>query len=408
MTSAYFRWSRKMEARLAEAKAKGSKRGPDKLAPQHGVWWVRYRNAAGVKVREPTKAARREEAEAIAHQLAELASRRARGLETDVLRLITCETLFSEYLEAHQHLAGIDVVTSKTNKWLAPGLGRRPVIDVTPADCQRVINGALKAGLKHSTARELQKRGRAIFEWGRTHLKALKTNPWDALAPVAVPKSEVIHLAPHQVHTLLAKAGDWRLLLLVAVLCGPRKGELAALRWTDIAWMEGPHGTLRIRRSWEKEYPKDKEPRAIPLHPVLAAELRAAERAATSPLMFPSPKTGRVRAKAWNASRGLRRIAADAGVRLPEGTVWKSLRASFLTSLVRDSGGDVESAQKLAGHSKLETTQRYYLAKDMERLAARVGALSLAPPAATAHESRTQNETQRGASTKAPRNGGKY
>ncbi len=379
MTSAYFRWARKMEARLAEAKAKG-KRGPERLAPENGRWWVKYKNAAGHLVREPTKAARREEAVHIAHELAALADRRRRGLDTEVLRHLGCDELLTEYLEAHRKLASFKSVRAQVTKWIAPVLKRKPVLEVTPADCQRVIARCLDEGLMESSTREIQVRGRAIFEWARTHVRAVRENPWDSVEKVRPPKAEVVYLRRDEVHALLRHAKDRRLLFLVAVLCGLRKGELAALRWTDISWMEGPHGTLRVRRSWDKEYPKDKEARAIPLHADLAAELAAARKLSKSELVFPSPRGG-VRAKNWDATRLLHRAATRAGIRLPEGCVFHTLRTSFLTAIVSDSQGDLDAAQKLAGHSSLQTTSRYYVAKDMDRLASRVASLSLAPSA---------------------------
>jgi integrase len=75
-----------------------------------------------------------------------------------------------------------------------------------------------------------------------------------------------------EVHRLLEAAGPRRLLYLVAVTTGLRRGELAALQWGDLH-LDTPHPYIALRAETTKARRAD----SIPLRHDVAAGLRAAK-----------------------------------------------------------------------------------------------------------------------------------
>jgi integrase len=76
----------------------------------------------------------------------------------------------------------------------------------------------------------------------------LERNPAERAQPPPLGRTELQVPTPEEVRTLLVRGTErnerWGMLLSLAVLTGARRGELCAMRWTDI---EG--GQIRIRRS---------------------------------------------------------------------------------------------------------------------------------------------------------------
>jgi integrase len=95
----------------------------------------------------------------------------------------------------------------------------------------------------------------------------------------SVPKSDMVTLTPEQARQLLEHAEGWlHTLVLLGAATGARRGELLALRWSDV---DLDAGTIRIARSavlvgdrvhWKA--PKNGESRTVVLGPSVVAELR--------------------------------------------------------------------------------------------------------------------------------------
>jgi integrase len=384
MVSAYFR---------PNAKGKAVRAAGKRLlrhAPEFGTWWVRYRDAAGRTVRERTSARLQGEAERVAQERALLAERVRAGTAEPAPVPMTCEELFDRYLRAHRHLGSQAPMLSQVRKWLVPHFKRKPVAAVTAADCDALLTRAREAGQKPATVRQLHIRARLCFKYA-VRLGAIRENPWARVPRPAVPLKKPRFLSRAQVQVLLRAAGPYRLLLLTAVLTGLRRGELAALRWDDIHWDEGPHGVLHVARSWARDTTKSGRERMVPLHPALRGELRQAFEATArdgagvprEPLVFASPLGG-LRSQGWHTARLVRSIARRAGLVLPEGFTFHDLRKTFLTHLLADTGGNLGAGQQLAGHSSPAVTSTYYLGKDLDFLAESMQALKLVEAAPTA------------------------
>lgn len=368
---AYFRPNKEGKAVLASGKRL------QKRAPDFGTWWVRYMDSAGVVHRERCSEALQEAAHKRAMELHLLSERRRKGLDSDALNIIPCRQLHALYLEAHSHLSSQAPMRSQVKNWFDPHFGRKPTADVTPADCEALLAAARSAGQKPATVRQLHIRGRLIWDYAVKRLKAARENPWRSVARPEVPKKDVVFLSREQVDGILAAAGPFRFLLLLAVVTGGRRGELGGLRWDDFRLDEGPTGTVHFRRSWGRSTTKGSKERVVPLHPVLLPQLQRARAAATSELVFPAPRKGGMRHEAWKVARLVRSIAQRAGVELPAGTTFHTLRKTFITHLIRDTGGDIVTAQQLAGHSTPAVTATYYVGRDVEHQASRVAALRL-------------------------------
>lgn len=383
---AYFRPNKAGEAVLAAGKRL------QRRAPDYGTWWVRYRDSAGIVQRESCSEALEEAATRRAMELHLKAERRRLGLEDDAPEIIPTNKLHALYLEAHAHLSSQAPMRSQVKNWFDPHFGRKPTSEVTPADCEALLAKARAAGQKPSTVRQLHIRGRLIWEYAVTRLRAARENPWTRVPRPEVAKREVVFLSREQVAAILSAAGRWRLLVLTAVLTGGRRGELGGLKWSSVRFDEGPTGTIHFNRSWARETTKSSRERVVPLHPVLLAELKRARAESASEWVFPAEHGG-MRNEAWHAAKLLRRLAASAGVTLPAGSTFHTLRKTFITHLIRDTGGDISIAQQMAGHSTPAVTATYYVGRDVERAAAQVGALRLVSGPAVEHATDTRADS---------------
>lgn len=383
---AYFRPNKEGKAVLAAGKRL------QKRAPDFGTWWVRYTDSAGVARRERCSEAMQEAAHKRAMELHLLSERRRKGLDVDAFNIIPCNRMHELYLEAHAHLSSQAPMRSQVKNWFDPHFEKTPTADVTPADCEALLTKARKAGQKPSTVRQLHIRGRLIWKYAVNRLRAAKENPWDSVARPKVPTTSVVFLSREQVRGILDAAGAYRLLVLLAVLTGGRRGELGGLRWDDFHLNEGPTGTVHYHRSWARSTTKGSKARVVPLHPLLRPEIARARREATSEFVFPSP-TGGMRNEAWHTAKLVRRIARRAGVELPKGTTFHTLRKTFLTHLIQDSGGDIATAQQLAGHSTPAVTATYYVGRDIAHMSNQVASLRLVDGATAGHTVSTRAAT---------------
>ncbi|AFE10660.1 tyrosine recombinase [Corallococcus coralloides DSM 2259] len=384
MTSVYFRPNRVGKALVAAGKRLRRE------SPTYGTWWLRYRDEAGRKVRESCEARMEAEAERLVHEKAMRAERVRAGLEKMPVPPITCAELLEKYMAASQHLASIKPMQSQLRRWVGPHFGKKLVTQVTPADCEALLQKSRDAGQAATTTRVLYIRARLVFEYACKKLLVIEKNPWASVSHPPLPRRAVKVLRPEQIGALLAAAGPWRPLLLVAILTGLRRGELAALRWEDIDWSAGANGVIHVRRSWGRDTTKGGKERLVPVHPQLRPELEAYRRnaGATEGLVFPSTRTGGMRYATWPVTALLRNIAARAGVNLPEGFTFHGLRKQF-GSLVHQATGDLVTTQRLLGHANPQITAAVYLATDVGHLEQQMGKVRLTVGAADEHVANT-------------------
>ena len=166
--------------------------------------------------------------------------------------------------------------------------------------------------------------------------------------------------------------GAWRLAAVVAVgaFTGPRKGEIAGLKWFD--WDQDAQ-TLTLMRQGDGRPTKEGQRRKV-LAPELGGPL-ATYRArlvlegfsasATSP-MFPTPRGNHVRSGNVIDVDKLRAAAARAGLGDPKRWSLHSLRDSFVTIEAQACGGDLRRLAERTGHRSIDSLLRYLQTFDRE------------------------------------------
>ncbi len=126
-----------------------------------------------------------------------------------------------------------------------------------------------------------------------------------------IPKRKPDYLRPHEVPLLLwALDPRWRPLFATAVYTGLRKGELLALRKSDV---DLPRQMLMVARSHERDTTKGGHADGIPIATELLPFLRIAMAASPSGLVFPRPD-GTMMRRDVNLEMTLRRALGRAGV----------------------------------------------------------------------------------------------
>jgi integrase len=150
----------------------------------------------------------------------------------------------------------------------------------------------------------------------------------------------------------LRPADWWRALVYLTWWCATRISESLELVWGDL---EGDVLTIRPTRK------RAKEPRYVVLDArclELVAKLRSRD-------VDPNCRIFPGLADRANVSRHFKRLFAWAGIHLPAGSAWHSLRRGRCES--EFLAGGREYAQRRLGHKDLATTEQHYLREAVER-----------------------------------------
>ena len=133
------------------------------------------------------------------------------------------------------------------NRYIIPDLGKISLQKLTPQRVQALYTKRFDAGLKPKTVMSihglLHKALDNAVKWN-----LIIRNVCDAVTPPRVPKTEKQVLPVSQARLLLEHVKQNRLetLLALAITTGMRRGEILALRWSDVDLVEG---NLQIKRT---------------------------------------------------------------------------------------------------------------------------------------------------------------
>jgi len=171
---------------------------------------------------------------------------------------------------------------------LKPHLGAIPLHQLRPAHVQRLYATLLQAGKHPRTIVHVHRVLHAALQHA-LRLEVVARNVCDAVTPPRVRPSEIPVITEEEVARILRASEGTRLHIpiVLAVLCGLRRGEVLALRWSDV---DLERRILQVRRSLEEvrvdgrlvlrtKEPKTGKGRAVVVPPLAAEALKRHRRA---------------------------------------------------------------------------------------------------------------------------------
>ena len=246
------------------------------------------------------------------------------------------------------------------------------------AHAQRFQRHVRKSGLTETTANVYCKAVRPAFRWAMRS-KILFADPFDGLKMFTEVANDIRILEPLEFEGIFdAAAGDiWRARLLAGKTAGLRRGEVLNLVRTDVDFRRD---VITVQAKGEtastwRWVPKDKERRRVPLIADLKVLLVriAGELPDDQPYLLLTP----ARYEAMTAARDVGRLS-DGMRRCPDnnfsrtfrdmcsrakvsGVTFHDLRRTCITEWY-EAGLEWHEGMKLAGHSDVKTTIKYYVA----------------------------------------------
>ncbi|MHC4574714.1 MAG: tyrosine-type recombinase/integrase [Planctomycetota bacterium] len=176
-------------------------------------------------------------------------------------------------------------------------------------------------------------------------------NPFDRLSSTAKAERAWHYVSQDEYEKLIESAPNvnWRLLIALCRLAGLRRGEALNLEWSDIDW---ERTLIRVvaKENWQ---PKDKDSRRVPICPELQRLLLDAYNHAK-----PGQRHIIEGIAVMNLWRDFNVLRQRAGVD-PYSKPFHTLRKSCITDWAASYPAHV--VKEWAGHSSLDTTDRYYL-----------------------------------------------
>lgn len=250
---------------------------------------------------------------------------------------------------------------------LARRLGRlldhKPLRKILKVDLQRV----LARGIAPSSMQRERTDMQAFFRYLQGE-RIIRIDPAAELERVLVTKGRPRPYTVEQISDML-QSGAYhrtRVMIMLGYLHGLRAHEIAKVQTSD----------FNLRKMQLKVIGKGGKERDIPIHPVLAAEIRVMP---ADGYWFPA-RGGRPGHIHWRSVSDLMTKAKKrAGIADPR-LSGHSLRHSFGTEMVR-SGTDLRTAQVMLGHASLATTELYVdVDEDRLQLASAALPVPIIPP----------------------------
>ena len=390
------------------------------------TWYLQVVDAVGRRRCVASAAGTKTEARRLALEMERQFERQRHGLEPAAIahEMRTVDDLLEWWIENFlRNAASYESTIATIRKHLvgSKDIGRLDLEDVSPGKIDLFLTRKERE-LSPQSVNHLRGFLRRAFNLARRMEKFPRPNPVADVPKRKVPKRLPDYLRPDEVPPLLASVRPkWRALFATAIYTGLRKGELFALRKSDV---DLAAGVVTVCRSHGRDTPKNGRAEAVPLNSELLTHyLQQAIRTSPSDLVFPAPNgkmlrrqtqlelilrramrraalvTGYVH-KCRRKGCGHQEPAADANPRRCPTCNFKlsaigqvrEIRFHHLrhttASLLLMSGAGLASVQRIMRHQDPRTTTEFYghlaapyLKREMERLT--FGPPAEAPQAAT-------------------------
>jgi len=235
---------------------------------------------------------------------------------------------------------------------LIPFFGSMASGKIGAHDIERYKAQRVQQGLTNKTIRNhltvLNKCIGTAYEWLQLEGAPPKVK-WPKCAP-----PDIDYLSPEECELLLSRAnGVMHEMVLTALRTGMRQGEIRALQWSSIDWL---NRSIAVRHSWDNHRrvlvpPKSNRIRHMPLDIDVCAMLH--RRKKETGFVFLPPD-----ARPFSNCRvnyAIRKLCKRAGLRH---IGWHTLRHTFASHLAM-RGVPLPVIKELMGHSSIMTTMRY-------------------------------------------------
>lgn len=257
---------------------------------RRGRWYLRVKDGTGSWKNIACEARTKTEAKALAGDLAKKFERQRLGLEPAAAghETITLGELLDWWWREYGVRLRSPTIRQFAEKHLRPTLGAVPLREVG-AKLEGVLN-AKTAELSPESLNHLRALVHRVFSVAARRGLWQGTNPASLVPRFKVPKRVPDYLKTDEVPRLLSVLDEWwRPLFACAVYTGMRKGELLALRKSDI---DMAAGTITVARSHSSDTTKGGRAAVLPVAEELRPYLAAALAASTSELVFPRADGG--------------------------------------------------------------------------------------------------------------------
>ncbi len=276
-------------------------------------WHVRYRDATGAWRDERCLARTKTEAQRLADDLDRKAERQRHGLEPmPGLQTLTLGELCEWWLKHKCPAASLSREKSRLRKHvIGDPIGQLLVQRLTTARIDERLRDMEVAGLSPNTVNHLRRRLSTVFR------RAGKAGVWTGPNPVVDVEVRREHerayvtLKLNEIALFLVNVPEqWRALFAMALFLGLRKGELFALRKSDIDF---DARTVTIHSSHERATTKGGHVDTLPIPDQLVPFLKYAVEKSGSEFVFPS-EDGKRHPSSTNLAVLTRRILGRAGI----------------------------------------------------------------------------------------------
>jgi integrase len=278
---------------------------------KRGTWYLQVVDGSGRRRCIASTASTKTEAKRLASDLERRYERQRLGLEVADLPDGggTVDELMEWWIDGFlQRTAGAEGGISSVRKHVVgSSLGALRLAAVTPGRIDRFL-AEKEETLSPRSVNHLRGYLSRAFNLARRMERFPRPNPVADVPKRKVPKHLPDYLRPHEVRPLLAAlSAKWQSLFATAIYTGMRKGELFALRKSDV---DLAVGIIIVSRSHDRDTPKGGRAEAIPINTELRVYLEWAIEASRSELVFPGPGGQRLRRR-----RAERRGRNSAGLR---------------------------------------------------------------------------------------------
>jgi integrase len=159
------------------------------------------------------------------------------GEDPDTIRTVLADYLDDWLRETAHHVkpATLRGYRIHVERWIAPAIGRVPVMDLTPRHIRYVRDRVSDAGRSPRTAQAVLRTMRQALGQG-VRDGILPRNVADGVKPPLQTPHQVVPTSPDEARAIIAAFAEHPLgpLVTVAIGTGLRLGELLGLRWADI------------------------------------------------------------------------------------------------------------------------------------------------------------------------------